>query len=107
MLHGFVCRKVTDHHQRIGLGQTTSSVSVNLGMFNAPRNQRFRICSARGEPVKRPKQWLQRIEAAIAALGDDDGEELATLQSCLRHARLHGSERLQVSQRSRTRDFRS
>ena len=27
---------------------------------------------------------VRRIEAAIAALGDDDGEEFATLQSCLR-----------------------
>ena len=31
---------------------------------------------------------VRRIEAAIAALEDDDGEELASLQSCLRRARL-------------------
>ena len=31
---------------------------------------------------------VRRIEAATAALGDDDGEELATLQSCPRRARL-------------------
>ena len=31
---------------------------------------------------------VRRIEAAIAALGDDDGEELASLQSSLRRARL-------------------
>ena len=60
MRRGSVCCKVADHHQSSGLGRTTSSVSVSLEMFNAPRNHRFRMYSARGEPPKRPKRWLQR-----------------------------------------------
>ena len=31
---------------------------------------------------------VRRFEAAIAALGEDDGEDLATLQSCFRRARV-------------------
>ena len=48
--------------------------------------------SARGEPPEETQAMaatkVRRIEAAIAALGEADGEELATLQSCLRRARL-------------------
>ena len=94
--HGFLCCKVADHRQKSGIGQTTSSVSVSLGMFNAPsRNYRFRMCSAPGELPKRPRRWLQRkfvvSKPPSQHWGDDDGEELATLQSCLHRARSHPS----------------
>ena len=93
MRRGFVRCKVADHHQSSGLGQTTSSVSVSLGMFNAARKHRFRMCMQR--PRRTPEETeamaatkVRRTEVVIAALGDDDGEELATLQSCVRCARF-------------------
>ena len=87
MRHGSVCCKAAEWP--LSNNQQRQLQLVNVQRSLKPQAQDVQF------PRRTPEETqamaatkVRRIEAVIAALGEDDGEELATLQSCLRRARL-------------------